>query len=59
MEFDEVDLTRSELKLLLEGLDHVRERMREDVTIDLFGEEYRTVVRLQERIIRTLENLPY
>jgi hypothetical protein len=52
-------LTRSELKLLLEGLDHVRERMREDITIDLFGEEYRTVVRLQERIIRTLENLPY
>jgi hypothetical protein len=52
-------LARSELKLLLEGLDALRGRMREDVTIDLFGEEYRTVVRLQERIIRTLENLPY
>ena len=52
-------LSRSELKFLLEGLDHVRERMREDVTVDLFGEEYRTVIRLQDRIIRTLENLPY
>jgi hypothetical protein len=52
-------LTRSELKFLLEGLDHVRERMREDISIDMFGEEYRTVIRLQDRIIRTLENLPY
>jgi hypothetical protein len=52
-------LTRSELKFLLEGLDHVRERMREDINIDMFGEEYRTVIRLQDRIIRTLENLPY
>ena len=52
-------LTRSELKLLLEGLDHVRERMREDVAIDLFGEEYRTVVRLQDRIIDALESRFY
>ena len=51
--------TRSELKFLLEGLDRVRDRMRDDVTIDLFGEEYRSVVRLQDRIIRTLETLPY
>ena len=52
-------LTRSELKFLLEGLDHVRGRMRGDISIDMFGEEYRTVIRLQDRIIRTLENLPY
>ena len=52
-------LSRPELKFLLEGLDHVRDRMRDDVTVDLFGEEYRSVVRLQDRIIRTLENLPY
>lgn len=52
-------LSRSELKFLLEGLDAVRDRMRDDVTVDLFGEEYRSVVRLQDRIIEHLENLPY
>ena len=52
-------LTRSELKLLLEGLDHVRERMREDIGIDLGGEEYNQLVRLQDRIIDALESRFY
>lgn len=54
-----MEATRAELKLILEGLDAVRQRLREDVTVDLAGEEYKTLVSLQDRVIAALEKLPY
>jgi hypothetical protein len=53
------NLKRSELKLLIEGLDAVRQRMREDIEVDLGGDEYKEVVRLQDRLIETLESRFY
>lgn len=54
---------RTELKMILEGLDAVRERMREEimggpgfVTED---SEYNKLVRLQDRIIDALESRFY
>jgi len=53
-------LSRSETKLILEGLDSVRERMRLDTSIDLRDDpDYRSLRRLQEKLIEHLENLPY
>lgn len=53
-------LTRSETKLILEGLDSVRERMRLDTSIDLRDDpEYRALLALQVKLIEHLENLPY
>jgi len=57
-------LTRSETKLILEGLDSVRERMRlaafnrglDDLRDDL---DYRSLLKLQVKLIEHLENLPY
>lgn len=48
------EFDRTELKMILEGLDAVRERMREDVSIDLVSDEYNKLVRLQDRIIEAL-----
>ena len=53
------EFNRTELKLILEGLDVVRERMREDIGVDLGGEEYNRLVRLQDRIIDALESTFY
>ena len=53
-------LTRSETKLILEGLDSVRERMRLDTSIDLGNDpDYRSLLKLQVKLIEHLENLPY
>lgn len=57
-------LTRSETKLILEGLDSVRERMRlaafnrglDDLRDD---PDYRSLLKLQVKLIEHLENLPY
>ena len=53
------ELNRTELRLILEGLQVVRERMREDIGVDLGGEEYNQVVRLQDKIIEALESRFY
>ena len=53
------EFNRTELKLILEGLGVVRERMREDIRVDLGGEEYNQVVKLQDRIIEALESRFY
>ena len=71
------ELSRSELKLILEGLDSVSERMRSDTFDELRAKgtsaraarvasndlrddpEYRTLRRLQVKLIEHLENLPY
>ena len=53
------EFNRTELKLILEGLEVVRERMREDIGIDLGFEEYNQLVRLQDRIIDALESRFY
>ena len=45
------ELNRVELKLIFEGLDAVRERMREVDGYDLDVEEYIQVVRLQDDIV--------
>ena len=52
-------LTRSETKLILEGLDAVRQRMRLDTSVDLRDPEYRGLLNLQAKLIQHLENLPY
>ena len=53
------EFNRTELQLILEGLGVVRERMREDISVDLGGDEYNQVVRLQDRIIEALESRFY
>lgn len=53
------ELNRVELKLVFEGLDAVRERMREVDGYDLDVEEYNRVVRLQARIIDAKESTFY
>ena len=54
------ELSRSETKLILEGLDSVRERMRLDTSIDLRDDpDYRSLLKLQVKLIEHLENLPY
>ena len=66
------EFDRTELKMILEGLDVVRERMREEIELlelklpDLSGQgsitedsEYNKLVRLQDRIIDTLESRFY
>jgi hypothetical protein len=57
------NFSRSELKLILEGLDSVRNRLREEimggpgyVTED---SEYNALVRLQDRIIDAMESRFY
>jgi len=52
------EFSHAELRLILEGLDVVRERMREDISVNLnLGEEeYNQVVRLQDKIIEALES---
>jgi hypothetical protein len=53
-------LTRSETKLIIEGLDSVRERMRLDTSINLGTDpDYRSLLKLQVKLIEHLENLPY
>ena len=53
-------LTRSETKLIIEGLNSVWKRMRTDTSIDLHDDpEYQTLRRLQEKLIAHLEKLPY
>jgi hypothetical protein len=53
-------LSRSETKLILEGLDSVRERMRLDTSIDLRDDpDYRSLLKLQVKLIEHLENLPF
>ena len=49
------ELNRVKLKLVFEGLDAVRERMREVDGYDLDVEEYLQVVRLQDDIIDAIE----
>lgn len=53
------EFNRTELRLILEGLHVVRERMREEVDNDLDCEEYNQVVRLQDKIIEALESRFY
>jgi len=53
------EFNRTELKLILEGLDVVRERMREEIAGGDGGEEYNRLVRLQDRIIEALESRFY
>ena len=53
-------LSRSETKLILEGLDSVRERMRLNTSINLGTDpDYRSLLKLQVKLIEHLENLPY
>ena len=61
-------LSRSETKLILEALrpmfeallDSGRERMRLDTSIDLRDDpDYRSLLKLQVKLIEHLENLPY
>lgn len=61
-----INLNRSELKLILSGLHREREVLRDEILQDLpvdrnimEDEEYRTLVRLQDRIISQLEKMPY
>ena len=53
------ELNRVELKLNFEGLDAVRERMREVDGYDLDVEEYIQVVRLQDDIVDAIESRYY
>ena len=53
------ELNRVELKLNFEGLDAVRERMREVDGYDLDVEEYVEVVRLQDDIVDAIESRYY
>ena len=53
------ELNRVELKLILEGLDVVRERLREVDGYDLDAEEYIQVVRLQDDIVNAIESRYY
>ena len=56
------NFSRTELKLILEGLDIVRDRMRDEAELDpegLGGDEYNELVRLQDRIIDALESRFY
>lgn len=53
------ELNRVELKLVFEGLDGVRERMREVDGYDLDVEEYMQVVRLQDDIVDAIESRYY
>ena len=53
------ELNRVELKLIFEGLDGVRERMREVDGYDLDVEEYMQVVRLQDDIVDAIESRYY
>ena len=56
------NFSRTELKLILEGLDTVRERMRDEAELDpegLGGDEYNELVRLQDRIVDALESRFY
>ena len=53
------ELNRVELKLIFEGLDAVRERMREVDGYDLDVEEYIEVVRLQDDIVDAIESRYY
>jgi|GEM_PF-5578742 len=54
------EFTRPELKLILEGLDVVRDRMREEIGPEGSAtEEYNGLVRLQDRIIDALESRFY
>ena len=53
------ELNRVELKLNFEGLDAVRERMREVDGYDLDVEEYIQVVRLQDDIVEAIESRYY
>ena len=53
------ELNRVELKLNFEGLDAVRERMREVDGYDLDVEEYIEVVRLQDDIVDAIESRYY
>lgn len=53
------ELNRVELKLVFEGLDAVRERMREVDGYDLEVEEYMQVVRLQDDIVDAIASRPY
>lgn len=53
------ELNRVELKLILEGLDVVRERLREVDGYDLDVEEYIQVVRLQDDIVDAIESRYY
>ena len=53
-------LSRSETKLILEGLDSVRERMRLDTSIDLRDDQDdRSLRKLQVKLSEHLENLPF
>lgn len=61
-----INLNRAELKLILAGLHHEREFMRVELLADLppgqtimDDPEYYKLVRLQNRIIDALEQLPY
>lgn len=53
------ELNRVELKLIIEGLDSVRARMREVDGADLDIEDYVQVVRLQDDIVDAIESRPY
>lgn len=56
------EFDRTELKMILEGLDAVRTRMREEREAhdnDYDVEEYNKLVRLQDRIIDALESRFY
>ena len=53
------ELNRVELKIIFEGLDAVRERMREVDGYDLDVEEYIQVVRLQDDIVDAIESRYY
>lgn len=53
------NFNRTELKFILEGLAEVRERMRQDVNIDLHAEEYNTLLKLQDRVKDALESRFY
>ena len=56
------NFSRAELKLILEGLDIVRKRMRDEAELHPEGldvVEYNELVRLQDRIIDALESRFY
>jgi hypothetical protein len=58
------NLTRSELKMILDGLQRVREERRQELLDDgeqnLMGcDEYSSIVMLQEKVLRVLERMPY
>ena len=52
-----MEANRTELKLILEGLDLLRSRMRDDDECD--DGEYERLLSLQDRVIAALEKLPY